>query len=1610
MPVHRPRGSRPRLGACRTLSRLAAPGTAARFVLRLAAGSLLAAGIRASAEPVELLANPGLDAPYLPVNLSNAYGRVTGTMPSGWSDNSLFTGTHASNDMAEVTDGTVGGSAFRIVAGIQNGFTNGACVQIYQLLPGIAGRSYAARVWLKGSAPGTVGFGLRQSAAPYTFRAMTNCTVGTAWQSFTLRLDANIGENMRLMITLFGQPITLWIDEASVAVIDSRREFFASPEGSDAGDGTAGSPFQTLAKAVQNLLPGDTLRLRGGTYRETLAVTRSGTAAAPIVIAAADGEDAILSGCDVVTPAWTAVSNGIYSAAVGWNLGMGYNQVFVDGAMQHQARHPNHGTGDLFNPVMAAVTVTNGSAAQGANTISSDDFGGRPAGFFAGARFVGGVGQRWAWQTAVVSGSAGRSLTVDPATKTIWWWPDYSGTSNLADPGAGFVYGLPSLLDADGEWHLQTNALAPHSLHLRIAGGADPSPRTVEMKRRNWCVQITNQNHIAVRGIRTRAGAIQLHGTGNAIEDVEATHLSHFLIWAHGGHDNGGRPEGGGVVLGGTGNAVRRCTIRDTAGSGISTRGTGHIVTRDHVSNTDYAGVYSSPLVLDGDGDSATFNTLCDSGRDLLRPTGAGQTVMYNDLYGSGRLCWDLGAVYAWGNNGAMSNGARTRIAYNWVHDIGVTAVHSKGIYLDNHARNYDVDHNVVWNLAAGQDGIYVNSPTLGHTIDHNTLLLCDSYNAGTYTAFPDSNPDPGFWTTNNLGMHYSARNNLVLGTAAAVATNLVGAASRDFRPRPGGIAVDPAMETHTVSWWSTNGIAGVPPGFQLSMVYRFQLFTYEEIAGRGVVLPGVNDGYVGATPDSGAYEAGGPVWRAGVGGWDVRSPGVQTDPPTNPGVTRTTARGTLISAGAAATRVRLHWGPADAGTDAAAWSNVVDLGIQPTGGAFEWDLRGLQPGTVCFYRVYATNDFGEHWGQVQGFTTIGGLVWDAGGGANTAVGLDSNWQSDARPDLDGGVEVAAFGTAGATAAVSARASFAGIVLNRDANFALGGAGELVIGAGGIAVTPPSAAARTHSIGVAAVTLAADQTWTVSNNPGTAILNVTGAIGDGAMGFHLTKAGAGTLNLSGSNAYGGVTTVGAGILGITHHAALGSAAGHTIIEAAPNLSTGGQLRVSGGIALSEPITITGTTEAGAYPRAIAGISGSNTLCGDITLTGAGGIRIGPESGTLRIEGRIARAGADAGNFQINAVTGPTAEIMRPMALNRGPFQIAGGGDVVLHAAGSDIGNTVVFFGATRPHGPVLRLAAHDALPADRVLTLGTTSATAGADKGTLDLAGFDQTLGAIVGLASSGASPSPAWTRRVTNSAPGTVGVLTLGGGGGGGRFDGVISEGAGAIAVVKTGTGTQTLVSAGGWSGPTTVLGGVLALQSPGLADAADVYLAGDAELQLAFSGVDSIDELLIDGIRQRAGIWGAPGSGAEHTSARIQGAGFLQVVTDRFATWIGGIEGLSPADRQPDADPDRDGRSNMDEFVAGTRPDAADPGQLAIDAAGIGVRVSFVAAPAAGPGYDGLTRRFDLQQAAGMAASGPWADVPGSTDIDGAGQVVDHTNSIGAGAGFFRIRIRLP
>ncbi len=513
--------------------------------------------------------------------------------------------------------------------------------------------------------------------------------------------------------------------------------------------------------------------------------------------------------------------------------------------------------------------------------------------------------------------------------------------------------------------------------------------------------------------------------------------------------------------------------------------------------------------------------------------------------------------------------------------------------------------------------------------------------------------------------------------------------------------------------------------------------------------------------------------------------------------------------------------------------------------------------------------------------------LWDAEG-ADTFLSTTNNWAGDALPAFDG-TTYAKFGTGGTTATVDRAVNLYGMEFNRDGNFTVAaGDGVITNGAGGILAAVPNATSRAYALSED-LTLAANQVWNITNNgAGVATLTVSGVISsdNSVVPFSLTKAGSGTLVLTGSNTYEGVTAVDNGIVDIINGKALGSTNGNTVVTC----PSGGGLQFSGGIVTDEPITFNGDRPS--WQPSFVNKAGSNTLNGLITTIG--GVRTGTDKGTiLVVRGGVTNGDSGSYYLVLNS-NGTLAFYDKPLNIGNNKFfcnPSVEGGIVVLGVAGNTWAESQLYSG-------LLRLEAVNALPALAPLKVGMP---AQAD-GSIDLNGYNQTVcqleGPPVGKVASGILTS---TRPATLTVDQSVSTL----------YNRPLN---GFLSLIKTGTGTLTLsndlstttgdftVSNGtlvvtaasnlGYSTNVTVAAGTLTLQtSTAITNAANLTIAngGAAKVNLAAGVTETVRTLYFGNKQQRARSYSASsehGSQVVVDTEHFAGTGILTVLLDKSGT----------------------------------------------------------------------------------------------------------------------------
>jgi autotransporter-associated beta strand protein len=352
----------------------------------------------------------------------------------------------------------------------------------------------------------------------------------------------------------------------------------------------------------------------------------------------------------------------------------------------------------------------------------------------------------------------------------------------------------------------------------------------------------------------------------------------------------------------------------------------------------------------------------------------------------------------------------------------------------------------------------------------------------------------------------------------------------------------------------------------------------------------------------------------------------------------------------------------------------------------------------------------------------------------------------------------------------------------------------------------------------------------------------------------LTMTGSGTLILSGTNNYTGLTTVSQGALNIQSDQALGgtgSGNGTTV-------SSGATLELQGGISVGagETLNLTGTPSG-----TLRNVSGDNTYGGLLTLQ---------YNGYLYVASSIF---SDAGSLTISN-TGTIGGVYGPLTLGGdGDITVAsiissatastltktGTGRVTLSGSNSFTGTTTVSAGTleirnnsalgttaggtTVNSGAVLRLAGGLTNVAESLTVNGTGISNDGA------LQNFSDTnvvTGAIT-LGSAARINSNGGTLTINGNISGSGKALTAGGAGNT-TIAGVIGTGSGTL--TKDGSGTLTLSGSNTYTGITTISEGTLSASSivvsgghSNLGNATSAVVLGSASTKgtLSYTGNDA-------------------------------------------------------------------------------------------------------------------------------------------------------------------------
>lgn len=109
------------------------------------------------------------------------------------------------------------------------------------------------------------------------------------------------------------------------AISVSAAEIHVAKSGSDSNTGTEASPYLTISQAAATAMPGDTVIVHAGTYRESVKPPRGGTGESQrITYRAAPGAEVFVKGSEQIT-SWTQAQDGTWSVTLPNEFFNGYN-------------------------------------------------------------------------------------------------------------------------------------------------------------------------------------------------------------------------------------------------------------------------------------------------------------------------------------------------------------------------------------------------------------------------------------------------------------------------------------------------------------------------------------------------------------------------------------------------------------------------------------------------------------------------------------------------------------------------------------------------------------------------------------------------------------------------------------------------------------------------------------------------------------------------------------------------------------------------------------------------------------------------------------------------------------------------------------------------------------------------------------------------------------------------------------------------------------------------------------------------------------------------------------------------------------------------------------
>ena len=581
--------------------------------------------------------------------------------------------------------------------------------------------------------------------------------------------------------------------------------YYVAKEGSDGNNGTENAPFLTIAKAASMMVAGDTCFIKAGVYREVLEPKAHGQANNPIVFTHFQADSVLLSATEPVQ-VWSLHEGPIYQTEYEMKLGR-QNMVYVDTQPMDWARWPNNEDHDPYT--VEAVSVMSGSA----STLQSPEITGID--WTNGYVWYLGAHSGTSWTRPITTSQAGQITFVGVDINKWPFNPHNPTVFRNNNRGQFYLFGVLEALDYPGEWYYEEET---NKVYFQAPANADPNTLNIEIGERERTMLI-NKNYIHVDGIHAFGGNVEITGENCIIRNGSFTQCLNILDELD---NSDAQVSTGSIHVRASNTIVEHNVIDGSSLNGIFIQGWNNVVNpiirHNVIKNCNTVGIHASPIRSGSSNVLIASNTIHTTGRDGIYCGGINNEIAYNDVYDCMKINNDGGLYYTVGN----ATSRNTEIHHNWFHDSEGPAYadgRAAGIYLDNNSKGFTVHHNVVWNIS--WSGVQMNWDIWDNLIYHNSMWEV-SRAMGTWLRPEHSMQRIKVY--NNVSNMMDWIGNDVQHNAILESSPFVDLSEKNFIPSASSSLID-----------------------------------------AGLVIPGINDHYLGSNPDIGAYEHGLSPWIPGV-------------------------------------------------------------------------------------------------------------------------------------------------------------------------------------------------------------------------------------------------------------------------------------------------------------------------------------------------------------------------------------------------------------------------------------------------------------------------------------------------------------------------------------------------------------------------------------------------------------------------------------------------------------------------------------------------------------------------------------------------------------------------